>query len=272
MVIDNAYNYDDQFFRMVGVSLAKTLSKGIRWINRFQDKKIRVLVPFYMSMAGDERFVLDAFADDVVDSRVELNTDQIPRGVISMTSLATIGDEFANPNQFLSKEVKIDNNIRKIFSKVKAIPINITYDISIVVDTEIDAYRVSEKILKVLFNYMFFSLDYFGMKIDAVLSLPDEKEIEMNREQKLDTDNKKYVNFSLVVKTYYPDFFVDTDDYESCDNDDDINWTNLGMLPPSERGDIPTYKRVYWKDYIFNKGMKPNPDDPLRVDTPPENF
>jgi len=272
MIIDNTYNYDDQFFRMAGVALAKTLSRGIRWINRFQDKKIRVLVPFYLSLAGDERFILDAFADDVVDKRVELNTDQIPRGVITMNSIATVGDEFANPNQFLAKEVKIDNKIRKIFSKVKAIPISITYDISVVADTGLDAARIAEKVLKVLFNYMFFSVDYYGMKIDAVLSLPDDKEIVIPKEPNMASDTKKFVNFTVVVRTYYPDFFIDTDDYETCDNDNDINWENLGILPPSQRGDIPTYKRVYWKDYIFGDGKTPDPDDEKRENTPPENF
>lgn len=272
MVIDNTYNYDDQFFRMINVALAKTLSMGIRWINRFGDKKIRVMVPFYMSMAGDERLIFDAFVDDIVDKRVELNTDQIPRGVITLNSIATLGDEFANPNQFLSKEVKIDQQYRKIFSKVKAIPLSITYNISIVVDTELDAYRVSEKILKVLFNYMHFSVDYFGMKIDAVLSLPDDKEIVIPREQNLTTDTKKNVNFTLVVKSHYPDFFIDTDDYETCDNDDEINWKSLGILPPSERGDIPNEKRVYWDKFIFDSNNKPNPDDEKRINTPPENF
>lgn len=272
MEIDNTYNYDDQYFRMVSVGLAKTLSRGIRWINRFHDKKIRVLVPFYLSLGGDERMVLDAFADDVVDNRVELNTDQIPRGVITLNSISTLSDEFANPNQFLAKEVKIDQKYRKIFSKVKAIPINMTYDISIRVDTEIDAYRVYEKVLKVLFNYMFFNIDYFGMKIDAVLSLPDDKEIKIEREQNLTTDTKKFVNFSLNVKSYYPDFFIDTDDYESCDNDNEINWQNLGELPPSQRGEIPSLKKVYWENYIFKSNIEPDPNDKKRTNTPKENF
>lgn len=273
MQIDNTYNYDGAYFRMVGISLAKTFSKGIRWINRFEDKKIRVLVPFYLSLAGDERFVLDAFTDDVVAKRVELNTDQIPRGVISLKSINTSGDEFANPNQFLSKEVKINNKLRKIFSKTKAIPVEINYDISIVVDTELDVYRVYEKILKVLFNYMFFSIDYFGMKIDFVLNLPDDKEIVLARNDGMDNaDTKKFVNFSVTVKGYYPDFFIDTDDYEVCSNDAEINWENLGMLPPSETADIPNIKRVYWKNYIFGDGNIPDPDDVMRSNTPPESF
>lgn len=271
MVIDNTFNYDEQYFRMVSVALAKTLSKGIRWINRFTDKKIRVIVPFYLSMGGNERFLFDAFVDDIVDKRVELNTDQIPRGVITLNSIATVGDEFANPNQYLAKNVKIDNQFRKIISKTKAIPIKINYDISIVIDTEIDAYRVQEKILKVLFNYFFFNIDYFGLKIDAVLSLPDDKEIKIEREQNLESDSKKYVNFSLEVKSYYPDFYIESDDYETCDNDSEIDWDSLGILPPSERK-IENTKKVFWENYIYKMDNEPDKNDTLRKNTPKENF
>ena len=273
MVIDNTYNFDDQFFRMVCIALAKTLSKGIRWINRFEDKKMRVIVPFYLSMAGDERFLFDAFVDDIPDNRVELNTDQIPRGVITFTSLTSKADEFASPNQFLAKEVKINNEYRKIYSKTKAIPINMSFDIEIRVATSIDVFRVSEKILKVLFNYMFFNIDYFGMKIEAMLSLPDDKDITIPREHGLDTDKIKSVKFPLTVASYYPDFFVDSDDYESCDNDSEINWESMGQLPPSQIGDVPSGKRVYWNSYIWGEGRTPNEEElKNRKNTPKENF
>lgn len=272
MEIDHTYNYDDVFFRMVGVSLAKTLTKGVRWINRFTDKKIRVLVPFYLSLAGSERFVLDAFVDDVVGQRVELNTDQIPRGIITMNSIMRKTDEFSNPNQFLSKEFKQDGKFRKIFSRTKAIPVTINYSVEIVLDNQLDVYRTIEKIMKVLFNYYFFRIDYYGISIDAVLTLPDDQEITIPRDHSLDTDKEKKVSFPLDIQTYYPDFFIDTDDYETCDNDSEINWESLGMIPPSERTDISSEKRVIWDYYIWGRGQEPDGEDKDRNDTDKENF
>jgi hypothetical protein len=53
-------------------------------------------------MTGDERFLLDSFVDDIVSGDasgngryVELNTDMIPRGHLTMTGF-NISDEFAN--------------------------------------------------------------------------------------------------------------------------------------------------------------------------------
>lgn len=256
--IDYTTNYNGIFFWMVGASLARTLTKSIRWINYFQDKKMRVVVPFYISMAGSERYALDAFIDDVADQRVELNTDVVPRGVITMQSLTTSSEEFANPNQYISKKTKINGEMRNVISKTKAIPIKITYNIEIKIDSEIDAYKCTEKILNMFFNYMFFNVDYFGIKIDAAFTLPDDKEITLPREINLTSDSAKKIAFTLVVNTYYPSFFIDTDDYEVCDNDGDVDWTALGLTPPSERDvadDENNVKRVYWESFINDQGL-----------------
>ena len=54
-------------------------------------------------MTGDERFLLDTFQDDIVSENrfIELNTDVIPRGHITMKSFNITSDEFANPNVWL---------------------------------------------------------------------------------------------------------------------------------------------------------------------------
>jgi hypothetical protein len=265
-MINKQYNYDDNFFRMVGVALTKTLQNSISWINHFDDKKIRVVVPFYMSIAGDERFLLDAFVDDIPDKRVELNTDIIPRGIVSFMSMNSDTSQFANPNQYLSRKKEINGKLKTLIQKTKAVPVSLTYNIDIVLKTEIDVLKASEKLLNTLFNYMFFNIDYFGIKIDAVFSLPDDKEIEIQREITSDTDNKKHIRFSLKVDTYYPIFLsenskkiIDIDDYTVCDNDDEIDWTKIDKTKPSEMSDteINSAKRVYWKNNIIMSESDP---------------
>lgn len=234
--IDKTFNYNNIFFRMLHISLAKTLNKRIRWINYFKDEKKCVVVPMYLSMAGSERFLLDSFLDDITDQRVELNTDQIPRGIIIPTSFSSMSDEFANPNIYIPKNTKIRDNYVKIVNKVYAIPINVSYEIEIRVDSEIDVYKVSEKILDLFFNYKFFNMDYFGIKIDNVLELPDDRTIQLPRDGTigLDSDNEKSIKFSLNVRTNYPSWIIDTDEVE-CENKEFEN-----------------IKRVYWKSYIHD--------------------
>ncbi len=49
----------------------------------------------YTSFAGQERFMLDAFVDDTVSTRVELNTNQKQRGIVTFKGGSQRDDEFA---------------------------------------------------------------------------------------------------------------------------------------------------------------------------------
>jgi hypothetical protein len=239
-MLDKIFDYDDQFFRMVSVALARTMNKSIRWINYFtplnenETGRKRVCIPFYTSLTGDERFSLDAFVDDVVDTRVTVNTDQFQRGQITFNNFGSRSDQFANPNQYLSQKANINGTLRKVISKVKAVPISINYDIEIQLATQNEVDKCSQKLMNMLYNYMFFNIDYFGIKIDAILLLPDDKNIEIQREISMESDRKKFIKFSLEIQTYYPIFKIDIDDLIVCDNDDDIDWEYLGIAQPTE--------------------------------------
>jgi hypothetical protein len=248
MHIDEEYNYDDNFVRMATISLCKVFATKIRWINKWSgNKKIRVLIPFYTSFAGQERFMLDAFVDDTVSTRVELNTDQKQRGIITFKGGSQKDDEFANPNQYLAKETKFNGEFKAIVSRTKAVPITLSYDVMIKLDNEWEVDTCYTKIMDTLYNYRFFYISYFGLKIDAHFKLPSDSGIEIPREVNLASDNTITIKFSVEINTYYPVFDVMTDDYEICDNDDSIDWDYLGVPKPD--GVAPSsleLRRTYW--------------------------
>jgi hypothetical protein len=270
--IDNIYNFDEIWVRGISVALCKTLTRNVRWINRFSEGvpngkglKRRVLCPFYLTIPGDERFVLDAWVDDIRGERIELNTDQIPRAVVQINSATPVSSEFANPNQYLSKQSHINSEIRNIISKVKAVPIQLSYNIEIKLSSEGDSYKAWQKIIDTLFNYQFFRVDYFGMAIDAVMVLPDNQTIEIPREIDMGSDTNKLLKFSLDVKSYYPIFQINVDDLEVCDNDDELDWNRLGVPKPTDkyfdtlRSYLKNYgqvdsagiQKVFWKNYFY---------------------
>jgi len=259
MHIDEDYNYDDNFVRMSTIGLCKVLGTKIRWINRWSDgKKIRVLIPFYTSFAGQERFMLDAFVDDIASTRVELNTDQKQRGVITFKGGSQRDDEFANPNQYLSKETKLNDEFKTIVSRTKAVPVTLAYDIQIRLDNEWEASTCYTKILDMFYNYRFFNISYFGMKIDAFFRLPADSGIDIPREINLGSDNTITIKFSLEVQTYYPVFTLLSDDYEICDNDANIDWEFLGIPRPTGE-DLPvgsSLRRVYWYHNLIDNRSK----------------
>jgi len=237
--IGHVYDFDDQFFRMVTVSLANTLSKRVRWINKYTPENDnetgykRVFLPFYTSLTGDERFVFDAFIDDIVDKRVSMNTDQYQRGHITLNSISSNSEEFSNPNQYLAQKETINGVIKKIISKVKAVPITLTYDVTIQLATANEIDKVTQKLMNTFFNYQFFNFDYYGIKIDAQFILPDDKGFEFIRDVDMQSDRKRKMTFTLEIKTNFPIFMIDSDDLIVCDNDGDFDWDKIGVPRPT---------------------------------------
>lgn len=275
-MINQQYNYNDSFPRMISIGLIKTFTRCVTWINYFSDKKMRVSVPFYLSTSGNDSFLLDAFVDDIVDKRVELNTDQVPRGIVTLTGVAANIDEMANPNQYVSKKTDINDEFKEIVMKVKSVPMTLNYDIEIVVTTEIDTFKVIEKLYNMLYNYAFFNIDYFGIKLDAVFNLPDESQIDIQREVNLESEHKKFIKFSVSVDTYYPIFQEDTDDYIVCDNDDseemELYWAKGCKEKPPLDDTLSSIKRVNWKAYYWDLDLLDDEKPEDRSDSPTETF
>jgi hypothetical protein len=167
-----------------------------------------VQVPIYYSLTGDERFLLDSFSDDIVSENrfVELNTDLIPRGHLTMTGFNIKSDEFANPNVWLRMVVENETEIRKVLAKVRAVPITVNYDLEITLSSEIDTFKCSQAILDTLWIYKFMYFEHNFMNIDAVMLMPDSNSIEMSREKNLTSDNNIKLKCSFTVETYYPAF------------------------------------------------------------------
>lgn len=210
-MIGERYNFEDVFFRDLTVCVLDTLEGQIKWINRFTSGDVYVQVPFYYSLTGDERFLLDSFSDDIVSENrfIELNTDMIPRGHLTMTGFNIKSDEFANPNVWLRMVVENEVEIRKVIAKVRAVPITVNYDLEILLSSEIDTFKCSQAIMDTLWLYKFMYFEYNFMNIDAVILMPDTNQIEMSREKNLTSDNNIKMKVSFTVETYYPAFRSD---------------------------------------------------------------
>lgn len=207
-MIGDRFNFEDVFFRDLTVCVLDTLEGQIKWTNRFTSGDVFVQVPIYYSLTGDERFLLDSFSDDIVSENrfIELNTDLIPRGHLTMTSFNIKSDEFANPNVWLRMVVENEFEIRKVLGKVRAVPITVNYDLEITLSSEIDTFKCSQAILDTLWIYKFMYFEHNFMNIDAVLVMPDSNTIEMSREKNLTSDNNIKLKCSFTVETYYPAF------------------------------------------------------------------
>jgi hypothetical protein len=207
-MVGDRYNFEDVFLRDLTVCVLDTIEGEVRWVNRFSSGDVEVKVPFYYSVTGDERFLLDSFSDDVVsDNRyVELNTDVIPRGHITMTGFTIKSDEFANPNVWLRMVVESKSEIKKLLTKIRAVPVTVNYELGILLASEIDTFKASQAIINTLWLYRFMYFEHNFMNIDAVIIMPDQNQVEIVREKNLTSDNTIKMSVSFEVHTYYPAF------------------------------------------------------------------
>jgi hypothetical protein len=207
-MIGEKFNFEDVFFRDLTVCVLDTMEGQIQWVNRFTSGDYVVNVPIYYSMTGDERFLLDSFSDDIVsDNRyVELNTDVIPRGHLTLTGFNVKSEEFANPNVWLRMVVENEKEMRKVISRVRAVPISVNYELTILLSSEVDSFKCSQAILNTLWLYKYMYFEFNFMNIDAILTMPDNNQIEMSRDKNLTSDNSIKLKASFTVDTYYPAF------------------------------------------------------------------
>ena len=207
-MIGEKFNYQDTFFRDLTLCVLDTLEGEIRWVNRFSSGDREVNVPFYYSLTGDERFLLDSFNDDIVNNNrfVDVNTDVIPRAHVTMTGFDIRSDEFANPNVWLKMVVENQDEIRRVLAKIRAVPVTVKYDMVILLSSEIDIFKCNQAIMDTLWLYRFMYFEHNFMNIDAIMLIPDSNQVEIQREKSLSSDNTIKITLSFEVQTYYPAF------------------------------------------------------------------
>jgi hypothetical protein len=246
-MIGERFNFEDVFFRDLTVCVLDTLEGQVRWVNRFTSGDVPVTVPFYYSLTGDERFLLDSFADDIVSENrfVELNTDQIPRAHLTMTGFNIRSDEFANPNVWLRMVVENEIEIRKVLARVRCVPITVNYDLTVLLSSEVDTFKCSQAIMDTLWMYKYMYFEYNFMNIDAVILMPDTSTITVGREKNLTSDNNITLKATFEVHTYYPSMRKDRINTEGY---------------PRSYGDGSTFEEISGEPPLFTPiGQWPNP-------------
>ena len=207
-MIGEKFNYDDVFFRDLTICTLAMLEDRFVWYNRFSDEVKQVNVPFYYSLTGKEDFLLDSFTDDIVgqDRKLELNSDVIPRGHITLNSWRYKEDEMANVNQWVRMTKEEANEIKKVLTKIRPIPITASYNCKIIVNNENSVWKASESYMNNLLFFRFMYFEFNFIKIDASVNFSNEKSITINREYSMEDTDLISIEFDMDVHTYYPAF------------------------------------------------------------------
>lgn len=203
---NDKFNYDEIFIRDITLGVISEFHRKIRWINTWNDTQKLITVPVYYGLAGDERFLLDAFIDDIIADRPDLNIDPMPRAHIVMSSNMVKQNEFTNPNVYFNYEkLESDGTLKREQNKFKVLPIKLSYSLEIRLKTEGDIMKCIQSLWDWFWNYKYFYVTYNSLRVDCVFVIPDDFQAEINRQIEFVSNNTtKNVKINFEVHTNYP--------------------------------------------------------------------
>lgn len=202
------YNTDNVHARAVIVGLVNLLNSKVQYENIYSDTEVReVVVPFYYNFGGDERFLQDYFTDwneCVTPQMVDGNVDPIPRGIVTLTS-STI-----NTNQLTNRFVRgnfvkqVGNEVLTYNAFLNSIPITMNFEVQIVADTSLDAFKIQQAMLETFYKTQVFSVEFRGFRVPCQVGFPEDQGIEKTFEFTYQADTEIKFNSPLQLDTYFP--------------------------------------------------------------------
>ena len=265
-MIGDKLNYSDVFFRNMTASVLDILEGEVYWEYEFSSGVREVVVPFYYSLTGDEKYLLDTFTDDVVsDNRLtELNTDVTPRGVVTWTGFDIVTDELANPNVWMKVDLEDKEEVKKVLARVKPYPIVSKYELVLILNSENDVFKCAEALMDTLGIYKYFQFHYRNMNILGVVQFPESHQFEKGREINSTTKNEVKYTMNFEVKSYYPAFRKIRMAKNRTELND--NWSDSYVYDPfkKEEDAVIIPRRTKWYSNIY-KAIG-NPDNKRDMD------
>ncbi len=212
MAFLHKYNYDDVFLRSLSVALLNLLTNKLFIWNRIADKDYRTIpIPFFYDMASsDERFMQDIYMGDSLDDCIpvkitEGNTDLVPRGAIRLTDINI--NTASLTNRFVRGEYRQENDDGNLITHnapINHIPLDIGFECKIVIDGELNAFKVVQQWIRTfIFTHRFMFL-FDGFVIEAQTGFPESGGLERAFEHSYADDSTRTISFTLTVETYMP--------------------------------------------------------------------
>lgn len=202
------YNTDNVHARAVIVGLVNLLNSKVQYENIYSDSDVKsVTVPFYYNFGGDSRFLQDYFLqwnECITPQMVDGNVDPIPRGIVTLSS-STI-NTIMMANRFVRGTYvkQIGNEVITYNAFINPIPLSMNFDVKIVADTSLDAFKIQQSVLETFYKTQVFSVEFRGFRVPCQVGFPEDQGIEKTFEFTYQSDTEISFNVPLQLETYFP--------------------------------------------------------------------
>lgn len=254
------FNKDNTILRYLVVSMLAELSKKIYYYNQVDEDTLKKIeVPFFYSISGNERFLLDNFMYDTeaIDKAIG-DYEVVPRGIVQMNSMAI--DSSAQTNKFTRAEfVREWNGILKTFSlETNFLPITMGFSVTLICSNNLEMLKVTESVMNKLYKSTLFSCDLGMMRVQASMSVPEDYSQDRLFEWGLNDKKEFQVTFDIELKSFMPVFeggiLISEIDFlikESIKNNPTAS--GVGQLRSNGEGELGIYFGGVFQKFLFSE-------------------
>jgi len=207
-VYNQEFNRDNIVLRYIIVATLAELRERIYFYNRVsEDSQVKIPVPFYFSVSGNERFLLDVFKFGAEEAGEAVGDyEVVPRGVMQLTGGGI--ESGSMTNKFVRSEFvrEFDGQLKTFSLETAFLPIQLDFDCTIVCSNNTEMLKVTESVMSKLYASTRYQVDLGMMRVEASLTVPEEYNQTRLFEFGLNDKKEFNVEFSVQVKTFMPVF------------------------------------------------------------------
>lgn len=220
------FNSDDSVIRHTIIGLLADLNNKIYFYRQLSaDKRQAIDIPFYYSITGDDQFLRDNFLFSTPsgpDCHPDIafadgNYDVVPRGVVSLTGMSIDADKLVNKRNVGSyTKMNSSGAMEGYTAEFEMIPVTVSVDIEILVSSTLDAFKITESMIKTLyksnnFNVEVGHLDEGTYRLNSYYAIPEDFEIQTPIDFTFEDKDKYKISFPIEINTFIPSFDFDSE-------------------------------------------------------------
>ena len=202
------YNKDNTILRYIIVALLAELKDKVYYYNQIDEDTLKKIpVPFFYSITGDGRFLMDNFLFDAeAKGKAIGDYETVPRGIIQLTGISI--DSGSQTNKFARGEfVQEWEGILKTFSlETNFLPLNMSFDCTVVCSSNLEMLKVTESLMSKIYKNSLFQVDLGMMRVQASFAVPEDYTQNRLFEFQLNDKKEWSVTFPIEVSSFMPVF------------------------------------------------------------------
>lgn len=202
------FNKDNTILRYLVVGMLAELSKKVYYYNQIDEDTLKKIeVPFFYSISGNERFLLDNFMFDAEKAGKAIGDyEVVPRGIVQMNSLAI--DSGAQTNKFTRAEfVREWEGVLKTFSLMtNFLPVTLGFSVTLICSNNLEMLKVSESVMSKLYKGTLFNCDLGMFRVNAAMIVPEDYSQDRLFEWGLNDKKEFQVTFDMELQSFMPVF------------------------------------------------------------------